>query len=540
MEQPKKTKERSQSRDSTAKWSAQTKKSQNIESSTERERSSETLLHHQHMEGTSRTEFPDKLTVNGEIFENDQVMKGFSKVAEEQAQQEGMYDTSPNPTYVNMKVHNYIYRKILRHGHRKIKQFTYEEIIQAVKSLPGKKAQDIYGIAKENLAWLSEKSKSMIYPMIGEMLGDPRLYSSTMNNMSVASYLYKGKKKPRDSVSSYRKISIGTTMSKTADALMAPTTQAIAKKSQQGTQFGFTENLNYLMCGLLRETLVRRRQNRGEKSYILAVDVRNAFSTTAREAQLYELKQAGETDGIWIYSDATYQNTWTVLKQGSKYSNLIQERRGSRQGAKKSAVDYKVYNKPLHNMLTDSNLGVQECDLDLGSQMVADDSLNINGKIEEVEGSGEIYTAFSNIYHVEFCYNKTILNVIGTKEDKKELEQSKILIGGVKPNYDEESIHIGLVMNEDLSTTGKRNVQERIKKTDKVLYGFLREIMWSDTKKGDHPDIDVRKKLYESIIRPRLLSGLNVFNLKQEEIKELTDLEKDVLRAMMNVRDKSQ
>ena len=292
--------------------------------------------------GVSKSEFPDKLTVGDKTFENDQVLERFTLAAEEQAQQEGMFDPSPTTTYMNMKVHNAIYRKILKLGHRKVRKFTHEEIKQAVKNLAAKKAQDIYGVAKEHLAWLSDEGKEIIYPMISEMLQDPRHYSSTMNNMSVASYLYKGKKKPRDAVSSYRKILIGTTMSKAADALMAPITQSIAKKSQQGTQFGFTEGLNYLLCGLLCATLVRRRQNRGEKSYILAVDIRNAFSTTAREAQLYELKQAGETDGIWTYSDATYHNTWTVLKQGPEYSNIIQERRGSPQGAKKSAVDYKV------------------------------------------------------------------------------------------------------------------------------------------------------------------------------------------------------
>ena len=51
---------------------------------------------------------------------------------------------------------------------------------------------------------------------------------------------------------------------------------------------------------------------------------------------------------------------------------------------------------------------------------------------------------------------------MGNKEDKKELEKSLIKIRGVDPNYDEESIHIGLLLNEDHDTTGKRNVEERI------------------------------------------------------------------------------
>ena len=63
--------------------------------------------------------------------------------------------------------------------------------------------------------------------------------------------------------------------------------------------------------------------------------------------------------------------------------------------------------------------------------------------------------------------------------------------------------------------------------------------MSPDAKKGSHSDINVRKKIYESIIRPRMLSGLNVFNINAADIKELVNLEKDVLRTMMNVRDKS-
>ena len=50
-------------------------------------------------------------------------------------------------------------------------------------------------------------------------------------------------------------------------------------------------------------------------------------------------------------------------------------------------------------------------------------------------------------------------------------------------------------MNEDLSTTAKRNVEERVKKTKKILYGFLKDILWQPNKKGDHPDVDVRKSM---------------------------------------------
>ena len=164
------------------------------------------------------------------------------------------------------------------------------------------KAPDLYGVSKENLINLSEESQNIVFPYINDMLRDNEKYETLFANISVASYLYKGKGKPLDKVTSYRKISIGSYMAKVVDRIMATITQDISKRNQQGTQYGFTPGYNYLSCGVLRESLVRKRKHEKKKTYILAVDVKNAFSTTNREAQLFELKMLGESEAIWKYS----------------------------------------------------------------------------------------------------------------------------------------------------------------------------------------------------------------------------------------------
>ena len=76
----------------------------------------------------------------------------------------------------------------------------------------------------------------------------------------------KGKGKPLDKVTSYRKISIGSYMAKVVDRIMATITQDISKRNQQGTQYGFTPGYNYLSCGVLRESLVRKRKHEKKTS----------------------------------------------------------------------------------------------------------------------------------------------------------------------------------------------------------------------------------------------------------------------------------
>ena len=398
------------------------------------------------------------------------------------------------------------------------------------------KAADIYGLSKENLIHLSEEGMSHVLPLVNEMLQFPELYSMIFANLSVANYLYKGKMKPRNMVSSYRKISIGSFLTKICDKIMAPKTKQIAKEATQDTQFGFTPGINYLLCGVLRETLVRKRMNRGEKTYVLAVDVKNAFSTTSREAQMFELRRIGEEEGIWRYSESTYNNTWTVLKAGKRYSSLIKEDKGSKQGGIKSATDYKSYNRPLYDMITVSNLGIKENNVSYGSIMVADDGLSLLGKLEDLRQVSRLYTAFSEQYSVQFCFDKTIINVIGTESDRQELQNSRIKIGGVDPNFDSQSLHIGLMMTDQIQKTEEINVQHRLKKVKEAAFGYLKTILWDNRNK---PTIETRLKLYESIIRPVMISGLCALKLPEKEKKEIIDFEKFMLRKLLDLRGRS-
>ena len=187
-------------------------------------------------------------------------------------------------------------------------------------------------------------------------------------------------------------------------------------------------------------------------------------------------------------------------------------------------------------MITTSNLGIKEFEIDLGCQMVADDALSLLGETEDVKEIGEIYAAFSRIYAVTFCYDKTILTVIGSKEDKEELIRANIKIGGVSPHYDPISVHIGLLMTENLAETEKLNVQNRIKKTYNIIHGHLKNIIWGQNRRDDTPNVEVRSKLYGSLLRPSMTSGLNVFKLGENEKKDLEDLEKTILRAILATR----
>ena len=301
------------------------------------------------------------------------------------------------------------------------------EILAEVNKIKNGKSPDLSNCGKENITHGDEYIQETFCNFINDMITDPKRYSASLASTSVASFLYKGKEKDRLDPTSYRKISIGSFYNKIVDKIFAEETQSVAKENQPALQFGFTSGVNFLLCSVLRESKVRKSIKEGKKTVLLACDVKNAFSKTSRACQMYELYNAGERSKIWLYSKHTYTNTWTVIKKGSNYSDMVEELCGSKQGGVKSAVDYKSYNSPLYKLIQWSGLGLELKKKRYGSIIVADDALSLTNTIQEMQGIIELYAYFAKIYSVEYCVKKTIVNLFGTKEDKETLKFEECL-----------------------------------------------------------------------------------------------------------------
>ena len=91
-------------------------------------------------------------------------------------------------------------------------------------------------------------------------------------------------------------------------------------------------------------------------------------------------------------------------------------------------------------------------------------------------------------------------------------------------------------MTEDIAETEKLNVQHRMKKVKQAAFGYLKNILWNHR---NRPTIETRLKLYESIIRPTMISGLCALKLRESDKKEIVDFEKYMLRHLLGVRDRA-
>ena len=172
-----------------------------------------------------------------------------------------------------------------------------------------------------------------------------------------------------------------------------------------------------------------------------------------------------------MYSKATYTSTFTVLKQSSSYSYIVLELCGSKQGGKLSAQDFLCYNSSWSRMIAAAKIGLQIGGQKLGGFVCADDSLSCTSTLGEMLSMALIYQYYSFTFDVAYAFAKTILNVFNNPELKSLIMKENIFrLGGVPPLYDESSVHLGLIMTEDIDKTEEMNVENRLDKTEKKIF----------------------------------------------------------------------
>ena len=149
----------------------------------------------------------------------------------------------------------------------------------------------------------------------------------------------------------------------------------------------------------------------------------------------------------------------------------MQEEAGSKQGGKHSALEFIVYNDAWSRIIRASNIGVKICGVLIGGFVCADDSLSIQSTLADLIAMSLIYEYFSLTYDILYAFNKTVLNVFNNAQMKETLMTDNVFqLGGCTPQFDSESVHLGLIMSEDLDSVDTLNVDNRIEKTWKKVF----------------------------------------------------------------------
>ena len=220
-------------------------------------------------------DFPSELVIGDKHYRGDDVLKGFADTVYSDSRDPRIENWIPSDQHHCMKTVNRVETIASANSGLMIKPMSKKAFEKALLQIPSNKAPDIFFNSVENYHYANERVKEVIRTICNEMLSDMNKYSCPILSMSTSSFLYKGKGKLRTSPGSYRKLSIGSCINKIIDCYLADTVKLHIRENQSPLQYGFSQNIDFKQCAVLRETSVRLNTLNGKTTFITAADVRD-------------------------------------------------------------------------------------------------------------------------------------------------------------------------------------------------------------------------------------------------------------------------
>ena len=115
-----------------------------------------------------------------------------------------------------------------------------------------------------------------------------------MIELYIATVVHKGKSKPVYNHKSYRQVRVSPLIGRLLDEYLRPVKVAMTKPLQNLNQYGFTENMNYLLGALQRHEAEKYCLDNKLTFFGCSLDGESAFEVVNRDIQLRELYCAGQ------------------------------------------------------------------------------------------------------------------------------------------------------------------------------------------------------------------------------------------------------
>ena len=398
------------------------------------------------------------------------------------------------------------------------------------KKLKLNKACDINKLTVKHLRFSGDETLSVILSLLNSIIDNINYLSSPQLNTSVASIVYKGKDKPVHHHKSYRQVRVSSLIGRCLQEYIRPNITKIFKPIQNSSQYGFTENVTYLMGALQRHEAEKFCIDSKKTFFGCSLDGDSAFEVVNRTIQTRELYCAGEKGQFWLASKNSYQNSRTCIKMNGQLSRSFEETLGVKQGFIKSSDDYKIYNNPLLDSVDGAELGIWIGPVNVGSSACADDEYLTSDSQSKLQALLDIAAHYGEMYRVTYGAAKTKVTVVGSALDMQYFSDVRPWhLNKQKVKVTVDNDHLGQIVSG--VDQEQKNIELRIEKGRKNLFGmlgpaFAYKCLLSPV---------VKFHLFKTYTCPILRSGLATFSLRTEILKPLTIFHRKTLRGILSL-----
>ena len=392
------------------------------------------------------------------------------------------------------------------------------------------KACDVYKLTVEHLRYSGDETLLSVLKLINKIISHINCLSSEQLNTSIASIIFKGKDKLITHHKSYRQVRVTVLFGRLLDEYTRPRFISITRPLQNINQYGFTENVTYLMAALQRHECEKFCIDMKKTFLGCSLDGESAFEVVNRDIQQRELYVAGESGQYWLASHHAYQNSKTRIKMKGQLSQPFEETLGVKQGHVRSSDNYKVYINPLLDTLEESQLGIWIGPVNVSSSDCADDVYLISDDQTRLQCLLDIASHYGQRYRIKYGASKTKITVVGSEIDKEYFCDTKPWkMDGATVEIVEDNEHLGQIVSDVRQE--HKNVDLRLKKGRGMLFnllgaGFAYKCLLSPV---------VKLHIFRTFVCPILRSGLSTFSLRAETLEPLSVFQRKTLRSTLKL-----
>ncbi|CAC5382904.1 unnamed protein product [Mytilus coruscus] len=371
---------------------------------------------------------------------------------------------------VNIKLLNLIRNRC---DNDSIRPVYFEELSKLVINLPNGKACGLDGISYEHLKYggkLLLRHLCNLFNLIFDQCITPVDWKT-----SVVIPLFKGGKKLKSDIESYRGISLIPCISKVFQKLLDNRLNERLINFPNNQQIAYQKYLSSIYASFNLQETVHHYKERNSSIQVTFLDSKRALDTVDHIGLKIKINDLGIHGNLWKLLDHMYRDLKSCVRCNNVVSTFFSLESGVRQGSALSAKLYLIYINDLIDILSTSGKGAVMLDLNVGCPVQADDIALISPTFAGMQCMIDICYNNSVKWKVEFSPSKSQVLIFSKRTET---------YGNLKLNTDIIPVcnsvkHVGILLDARFNLT-KRTLAACSK---------IRSVCMSIIRLGVHPSL---------------------------------------------------
>jgi len=294
--------------------------------------------------------------------------------------------------------------------------FTVNEIANICKCLPNNKAPGYDSITYECVKYGGYKLYEWLTFLFNNIV--QATYIPQPLKHSVIITLHKGKRKPKNEVTSYRGVSLTPTLNKVLEkAVLVRLKPWLAMRTfPPPLQQAGRDSTNCVCVSYLVQEAVQHMVDRGSKVYGCFLDIKSAYDVINWQGLLVKLWKLGIKGKLWHLFERWVTGSTAHVSVRGNASEQFDITRSIKQGGLLSTFYFVAFYQDIHSFVTrGATQSLRFHDIDIGSPTMADDTLLLSMTARGLQTMIDNAFRYGKLWRFQYSASKTKCMIFGDK-----------------------------------------------------------------------------------------------------------------------------